>query len=135
MPLQMVMHRNRVVRTLSGHSIAFEKGVPITVPDLAVKECIQVGAIAVDGELPDEVHEDLGDEKKIVDIPADPTERKNRILKLFKEMQKNQEGHRSHFTAAGRPRSNYVSLTLGYDVAAQEIEDIWQEMVNPVEDD
>ena len=134
MPLEMMMHRNRIVRTLSGHTIGFKKGEPISVPDVAVKECLAVGAILANGEeLPESVID--SDEPKVVDIPKTPQERRKRIEKLFKEMVADPEPHRTHFTASGRPRSNWVSSTLGFDVPAQEIEEVWMALINPVDDD
>lgn len=134
MPLEMLMPRDRVIRTVSGHTIGFKKNQPVMVPDIAVRDCLKYGAMLAKGEeLPEKLVED--DEPKLVDIPKTPGERRKRIEKLFKEMIADSENHRSHFTAAGRPRSNWVSDTLGFDVPAQEIEEVWSSLVNPVEDE
>jgi hypothetical protein len=136
MPLEMVMQRNRIVRSLSGHTIAFEKGKPILVQDAAVKECVQAGAVRADGEeLPETVVDELDEVGKKIVVPPAGLERKKMLLSFFKAMQLNQEAHRTHFTAAGRPRSNYVSQTLGFDVPAQEIEGLWNEMIYPSDED
>jgi hypothetical protein len=135
MPLEMMMQRNRIVRSLSGHTVGFVKGVPILVPDLAIKECAQAGAVPTNGvELPENVTDELDDTTtKIVAAPSGP-ERKRVLLGFFKTMQANQDSHRTHFTAAGRPRSTYVSQTLGFEVPAQEIEGLWNEMIYPSDD-
>lgn len=134
MPLEMVMPRDRVIRTLSGHTVGFKKDTPMMVPDAAVKDCLKYGAVLVKGEtMPEEVLD--ADEPKVIDIPKTPGERRKRIEKLFKEMIADSENHRTHFTAAGRPRSGWVSDTLNFDVPAQEIEEIWSSLVNPVEDE
>lgn len=136
MPLEMVMHRNRVLRTLSGHTIAFEKGVAIAVPDLAIKECVQAGALPADGlELPETVIDEIdGIDRKVLAVAPSGQEREKLIVSLFKAMQANQDNHRTHFTAAGRPRSNFVSDALGFDVSAHEIEGLWNAMLYPTED-
>jgi hypothetical protein len=136
MPLKMVMLRDRVIRTLSGHSVQFKKSEAVEVPDVAIAECLKYGAAPADGEeLPEEGVPGIEDEVKIVDIPKTPGERKKRITQLFQEMRANAANHREHFTAAGRPRSNWVSNTLGFDVPAQEIEELWMALINPSEDD
>jgi hypothetical protein len=135
MPLEMVMQRNRIVRSLSGHTIAFEKGKPILVQDAAIKDCVQAGAVRADGEeLPETVVDELDEVGKKIVVPPAGLERKKMLLSFFKAMQMNQEAHRTHFTAAGRPRSNYVSQTLGFDVPAQEIEGLWNEMIYPADE-
>lgn len=136
MPLKLVMNRDRIIRSLSGHVIGFKKDVEMMVPDEAVAECLKYGAIPAKGEvMPEEDPLGIGDEKKIVDVPKTPGERKKRITQLFNEMRARPQDHREHFTAAGRPRSNWVSATLGFDVPAQEIEEIWTALINPPEDD
>lgn len=138
MPLQMVMSRNRIVRTLSGHSIQFVKNQPVDVPDLAVKECFAFGASLAEGaELPSAAEAALDDDlpKVLKDAPKTPAERKSKILAVMKDMMANQDRHRMNFAASGRPRARYVSDVLGFDVPAQEVEDLWKSLVQPLNDD
>lgn len=136
MPLKLVMNRDRVVRTLSGHIVGFKKDVPTLVPDEAIADCLKYGAAPAPGEtLPEDDPLGLDETQKIVDVPKTPGERKKRILQLFNEMRAKPQDHREHFTAAGRPRSNWVSATLGFDVPAPEIEEIWTALIKPSEED
>lgn len=137
MPQELIMHRNRVIRTLSGHSIQFVKGEPVSVPDTAIKECVALGAVFAKGsEVPEAAVALLEDvPPKLQDVPKTPAERKKRILGLFREMIANQEAHRTHFAASGRPRARYVSDILNFDVPTQEIEEHWTALISPNEDD
>lgn len=138
MPLQMVMNRNRVVRTLSGHSIKFLKDEPTLVPDEAVKECFAVGASLAKGqELPPAAEAELDDDlpKVLKDAPKTPAERRNKIMAVLKDMLANQERHRMNFAASGRPRARYVTDVIGFDVPNKEIEELWMGLTRPPEDD
>jgi hypothetical protein len=138
MPLQMVMSRNRIVRTLSGHTIQFVKNEPTMVPDLAAKECFAFGAALADGqELPPAAEAALDADlpKVLQDQPKDAADRKKRILAVMKDMIANQESHRMHFAASGRPRARYVTEVLGFDVTTQEIEEHWNTLTNPMSED
>ena len=101
MPL-MKMPRNWTVRTTSGHTIRFRKGVEVNVPDdfPVIEECRKYGA-----------------------------ERRTRILTLLGEMRDNQAEHRNHFTAASMPSIRYLQTALGFDVRADEIKDLWTSLV------
>lgn len=125
---QMVMNRNWTVRTLTGHTIAFEKGKKTHVPPdfKVIEECRRFGAEFVD-EKDDIVP---SDGPVVTPLPRTPAERRAKILQLFAEMKDNQSEHRNHFTAAGRPAVRYVNTALGFDIGAPEIEDLWNELLN-----
>ncbi len=134
MPL-MKMPRNWTVRTTSGHSVRFRKGLEAHVPDdfNVIEECRKYGAEYVDASdeqiLPDE--EALGR----TNLPKTPNERRTRIMNLLGEMKDHQSEHRNHFTAASLPSVRYLNSALGFDVRADEIKTMWTELTYVAKDE
>jgi len=130
----MVMNRNWTVRSTRGHTLRFRKDEPINVPDdyKVIEECQRYGALYADPEaapaLPDEG-------AQVTNLPKTPNERRSRIEALMSEMKEFQEEHRNHFTAAGRPNAKYVQATLGFDVSAAEVEELWNGLIFKSEDE
>jgi hypothetical protein len=129
----MQMPRNFTVRTRSGHTLVFEKGVPIHVPDdlVVIEECQRFGAAFVSPTDQEQILKEEEASRGRLDLPKTPAERRERILTLMRDMALNQENHRSHFTAANRPSARYVQSTLKFDVSAQEVEELWQTIAFP----
>lgn len=118
-PSHLVLNRNFTLNTLKGHSVKFEKDVPIYVPRAIWPEAFSVGAVLSDGGSINPVVE--------VDVdkpPNDPVERNPLILAAIEKLVK--DGEREDFTAAGSPTVDAVTRTLGFKVQAKEIAGVWQ---------
>jgi hypothetical protein len=126
MPL-MKLNNTRVVPTTSGHTIVFKKGEPVYVPQepRVIEACLAVGAEFV--ETTDKVAKDEADAPPPPPVELSTMEQKEKLDALFAEMMANQEEHREHFTALGRPNAFWVSSQVGFTVTAKELEQHWVE--------
>jgi hypothetical protein len=119
-----VMQRDRVVSTLSGHVIRFVKGAPVHVPPAAIRECMSMGAVPVDGEV------DIPDatEEKTVTIDGDALsfeDRKKAIFDAFTFLKG--RNARGDFGADGRPHPKAISQKVGFTVDSKERNALWSE--------
>lgn len=124
MPL-MILDRPHTVRSLQGHTLGFEVGKAISVPDVCVAEALAVGAVIVAGEDtptaavdPDITVTDTGS-------PLSPVERKAKIFAVFKDIQL--RNRRGDFSVDNRPHPREVSKLCGFTVMAQERDILWGE--------
>ena len=107
-----VLNRNHVLSTLKGHSIKFEKGVPVRVPDAVIAEAVAIGATRVDGEQVD-LSEPEGAK------PVDPDKREPMIREAIAKIKARNE--RDEFTGTGAPKAKAVSDEVGFKVQQNEI--------------
>jgi hypothetical protein len=115
---KLVMNRNYVLNTRTGHSLEFKKGVPIHVPPIAYAAAMEAGAVPPDGE-------DVEvEEKTEAHVPNDPAERNPLIAKAIIDLVA--ANNREDFTAAGSPTVDAVSKLVGFKVRATEIAQMWQ---------
>lgn len=114
--MNFVLHRDKVVATLTGHAIEFKKGVSTHVPPECYKEVIAVGAVP-ESEIP----EDEG--KK----PEYTEEERAELIKAAIEdiVLKND---RNEFTAAGAPHIKAISARAGFTVNNRERDAVWTKM-------
>lgn len=115
---EMILQRNYHMITPRGHAVYFKKGAKTFVPPVVVKDAIAIGAVMVDGEVPN-----LDDTKPIVTGPADPAERQVAIFKAFDKIVAN--GVREDFMASGSPNANAVARELGWPIDARERAKAW----------
>lgn len=118
---QMVMQRKFILRTIRGHTIAFERGKPVFVPDSCVKDALSYGA-----ELLDRPADETTDEEALPKAPADPRDRRDAIKAVIEKMLVRNE--RNDFTAAGLPNPSVLNSLLGYSVHPREIADAWNDL-------
>jgi len=118
MPL-FTLHRNYVLRTTKGHSIAFEKGKPTHVPPICIEDAVAIGAIPVDAAV-----NVLGDEKPEV-TPLTPDQRKAAIFAAFDTMSAREE--RIDFTASGVPNAKRIPALVGFEITPSERDTYWLE--------
>lgn len=113
----MVLNRTYVLRSLKGHSVAFEKGKPAWVPPHIVAEAVALGAEMTNGEAKPDI---IPPEKPQPNNgPADAALREKQIIEGITLLMS--ENVREKFTAAGEPTPVAVKDLLGYPVPKSEI--------------
>lgn len=115
----LVLNRNYLLITTSGHAIKFKKGEPTHVPPTLYRAALSIGAVPADGSDPD-----VQDERKPDAAPVDPAERNENIMAAILKMIERNE--REDFTAAGMPSVDAVTRNVGYKVSSKEIASVWQ---------
>jgi len=108
---QMKMNRNWVVATKRGHTVRFEKGVPVGVPDdtTVVEACLAAGAEYVNpNQAP--VLPDMS--QPVAPAALTAAQRRDKVFVVFREMVANQAQHRDNFTAYGRRARSTSRLLL-----------------------
>lgn len=125
---QMVLKRNYVLRSTTGHSISFEKDVPVGVPPPLVPKAMEIGAELVEGTKKEEY---LPDEKSPTKGAPQGDERETSVFEVFRQL--SEQNDSANFTAAGKPKFKVVSQMVGFRVDAVEVSDLWnkyQEMLH-----
>jgi len=117
---EFVLNRKFVLRSLTGHTVAFEKGVPVFVPDAIIKEVIAIGGERIDAKQ-DEGFEEA--KKKLEDPTGD--ERKAQVFKVFDEILATNS--REDFTAQGAPHIKAIKERVGFTVDNKERDLLWAE--------
>lgn len=111
------LHRNYILRTTKGHSIAFTKGAKAWVPPICVPDAVAIGAVPEDESI-DVLPAELAPKPE---LPAD--ERKTRILAAIETLVARNE--RGDFTAAGMPHCKKLESLCGFEVYNRERDDVW----------
>ena len=101
----MVLNRDFILRSITGHSIAFKKGVPIHVPYVLIEKAQSIGALVADGE------QFMPEDNK---PKAEPMgrERDNLIRQAVEDIL--ERANPDHFTAGGVPTLAAVSKVVGF---------------------
>lgn len=116
---KFVLNRNYIHRSLLGHSVRFEKGVPVPVPRELEKEVVAFGAECVEGEV------DVLGPEFVQEVELTPDERKIKLFDAFKVIMGRDE--REDFTAQGLPSAKVVKQLVGFSVERAEIDEAWDE--------
>jgi hypothetical protein len=117
--MMMVLNRNHVLSTLTGHTVGFVKGEPVFVPKVAIREAVAIGATPADGS-----DVDILEDKKESYEPFDLSERAGLIMEAILLLVERND--REDFTAAGAPRADAISKEVGFRVQAKEFAPVWQ---------
>lgn len=120
MPPEFVLNRSHVLRSLTGHSVSFEKGIPVFVPPLLVKEAVGIGAERVDAKQGEGFEEAAAPKQ---DPQGD--ERVEIIFKCFKTLM--EKNAREDFTASGAPHIKAIRAEVGFTVDNKERDKMWEE--------
>lgn len=116
----MTLARSATFATTTGHTIAFKKNIPTIVPQVAVRELAERGAIIADEDAA------IFEEKEDVVAQTDPFARRDQIKDAIQRMV--ERGVREDFTASGYPNANVVSKEVGFKVQSKEVAPIWDEI-------
>lgn len=116
----MVMNRNLTHASRLGHSIRFEKNVPVAVPLILLSEVMAIGAIPADGEVP--VEPEVIARK----APESQPERDAMIRKAMERIVQNNNS--VEFTTAGIPHTRVIINEVGFEVTTKERDRVWQTM-------
>ena len=117
--MEMVMHRDYVLRTTKGHSFQFRKGVTIDIPKICVPDAVAVGAVPSDGGDPNVINEAAA----VNTGPSEPAERQKALFGAFETLA--MANIRDDFTAAGLPHLHAVARELTWAVSAKERNVMW----------
>lgn len=116
---QYVLNRNYTLRSLTGHSVTFVKGVPTFVPAMIEREARGLGAECVDGTNPD-----MLDPETPVVAPLTHEERADQIRAAFTLLVERNDT--KDFTGAGVPSVKAVEKMVDFDVDRNEVITLWQ---------
>lgn len=124
--MQFVSNREVVVRSLSGHSIKFLKGVPTDVPRAMISEVMEKGILPVDekGKTLDPEEVPVSEAPKVVLAPEDGYERHDKIYAVIKAII--ERNSPKDFTGGGRPHAGSVTSALGWRVDQKEVNGVWE---------
>ncbi len=124
----MVLNRNHMMSTTTGHMIGFKKGVPVHVPPSLVKEAIGIGAEAVDEKGAQEIKDKFEADapKGRPEVPVGEV-REAKIREVLEDIMARNET--SDFTAAGRPKLDSINAELDFKVSKDEVTPLWDELV------
>lgn len=111
-----ILNRNHRLISLTGHTIQFVKGEPVSVPPALKAEAIAIGAQPVDGDT-----DVLDEEEVVVELTAE--ERTEALIKAFKVLQERNE--RGDFTAQGVPSITALKKIVEFAPEKKEVETIW----------
>lgn len=117
---KFVMNRNLQVRSTSGYSIVFEKGVETFVPPVMIAEVIALGAERVD----DSQTAHIPEPNKFT-APTGEDRDKDLSAAIEAIVEQNTP---ADFTASGIPKLAVVNKMLGYVVDKTELASAWQKL-------
>lgn len=118
MPM-MVMKRNFRLATIKGHSVMFEKDVPVSVPPDIVADAVAVGAVPAEGD----VDVTPVPPPKPNTGPAEAALREQQIIAAMADLVATND--REDFAGSGIPKHAAVGLKVGYKVSKQEVDAAW----------
>lgn len=114
---EFMLNRNHTVRSTSGYTIMFEKGVPTHVPPVMIQEVLAIGAERLDAAQDGHHAEPVSKQEPIGE------ERESDILAAIEMIVDKNEPR--DFTATGMPTVKSVSAIVGFVVDKRELSDVW----------
>lgn len=117
--MKFVLSRDRVISSVMGLSIAFEKGVPQLVPPYMYPEVIAAGGVPESELTETEAKGSTSTEL------TDPADRKTAVFALFEKIVL--RNVREEFTAGGAPHGTVIAKELGWPLPAKERDHLWAE--------
>lgn len=117
---QMILQRNYLLSSTTGHSIAFEKGVAVGVPPPMVSKALEIGAEFVAETQKEEY---LPDEKSPTKGAPQGDARESAIFEAFRQLSERNDS--ADFTAGAKPKFKAVMQITGFRVDAPEVADMW----------
>jgi hypothetical protein len=99
-----------------GHVIVFKKGEEIEVPDIIVREAVELGAEFVEDGARDEIFNEPKGEPV---TPVNPSERQEAVLAAIAAIE--QKNDRDDFTATGNPTLKAIQEQTGFKIDKGEL--------------
>lgn len=115
---KMVLHRDYVLVSKSGHAIGFKKGVAVNVPPSCYQEAVAIGAVDETG-----APADVLPPEKVVKPAPSVLERTASIEAAFDLIVEKNE--RYDFTASGMPTAKAVGKLVDFAVETNELKGAW----------
>ena len=113
--MNYILNRNRVIVSLSGHSVEFKKGEPTHVPPAMVADVIAAGGVPE--------HEVDEPEVQKPEVPQG----EDRVALIRAAMEDMVAANdRETFTAGGAPHTKVLTTKLGFTVHTKERDSIWE---------
>jgi hypothetical protein len=115
--MNFTLNRDKTVRSLSGRSVEFKKGVSTHVPPGMWPEVLALGA---------QPEEELPEPKTFESRePSDPVARRATIMEAFEQMVNGAK--RDSFMGTGVPHIKALTAQLGFVLDSKERDKLWQE--------
>lgn len=114
---EFMLNRNLTVRSTSGYTVVFEKGVPTHVPPVMIQEVLAIGAERLDAA------QDSHHTEPVVKQEPIGEEREAEILSAIELVVEKNEPR--DFTATGMPTVKVISTIVGFAVDKKELSDVW----------
>ena len=122
----MVLARNYVLSTMTGHAVRFIANTPVFVPSNCVNAAVSIGASPADGDLPTPVISDTAVTTLTPVIPTDTDSRASLIRMAIDLITK--DGRSEEFDHAGYPKRDIVSKYTGFTVSNRELLEVFDAM-------
>lgn len=122
----LVLARDHVLSTLSGHVIRFVANEPVLVPDVAIGAAIAIGAAPASGELATPQIPPSTAALTPVTVPVDLEQRAALIKMAIDLVVKDQRS--DEFDTAGYPKREVVSKYVGFTVSNNELLEVFDGM-------
>ncbi len=113
---KMKLNRNYRLASTLGHVLVFKKGEEVEVPDVIVREAVDIGAEFVEKEARDEV---FAEPKVGPATPVNPKERQESIIAALEAIE--ERNNRDDFTATGNPTMKAIQDVAGFKIDKGEL--------------
>lgn len=113
-----VLNRNFMIRSMTGHTVHFERGKETYVPDAMIKEVVAIGAERVDKK-----QEALVTDESDLPPPMSAEEQDEKILEALDTMFT--RNVRGDFTGAGYPVPKIITNLVGFEVDTRTRDRLW----------
>lgn len=124
-PQMLQMGRDYTLRTTRGHTIRFKKRVPRLVPGAVVEQAMRFGAFPPDNASQEALasEQEAQAKQEQVDKAPEGQDRKDMIRMQIESMV--ERNARGDFNASGRPSLEVMKKELGFDLTAQERDEVY----------
>lgn len=112
----MKLNRKYRLASTTGHVIVFAKGEEVMVPDMVVREAVDIGAEFVDAKEREEVFKEPEGEPV---TPVNPAERQDAIIAAIDAI--SERNNRDDFTATGNPTMKAIEAETGFKIDKGEL--------------
>lgn len=113
---KMKLNRNYRLASTLGHIIVFKKDQETEVPDIMVRQAVDIGAVFCDDAARDEVYKEPEGPPA---TPVVPAERQDAILAAIDAIEAGND--REDFTATGNPKLKSIEREAGFKIDKGEL--------------